>query len=349
MPRGIYLTKVQREQLTCNLARGQRPPDIYASIFNNDPSKIYFPYLVKLCAYISSSSPATVAEYVKGPATWKKSGKIRIVRDPGFLLSLLNRQNSVRINVLRRRYNALLQPTIDAPYRSISLSTTYRTLHRFQISQHRPEIRNMRASVDLQLEHMKLTAYFPVSRFVSFDGMDNGPHKFKNNSCWGPVGIPAETKQYQIGTRFFSVLATYSFNGFTNWSIFESTTTSDHVVDFMRNKVALNKFPREILMFDNAKVNICPASLAAIDDVFNGLWRKIPPYSPSFNPIELGFSNIRAYIQSHDDRSVTDPVGLIHEAFVRYSENNPQGRVAANGNWAIYTNNNNRFRMFGPI
>ena len=61
----------------------------------------------------------------------------------------------------------------------------------------------MRASLDLQLEHMKLTAYFPVSRFVSFDGMDNGPHKFKNNSCWGPVGIAAETKQYQIDTRFF--------------------------------------------------------------------------------------------------------------------------------------------------
>ena len=95
-------------------------------------------------------------------------------------------------------------------------------------------------------------------------------------------------------------------------------------------------------MFDNAKVNVCPASLAAIDDVFNGLWRKLPPYSPSFNPIELGFSNIRAYIQSHDDRSVTDPVGLLNEAFARYSENNPQGRVAANGNWTIYTNNNNR-------
>ena len=118
----------------------------------------------------------------------------------------------------------------------------------------------MRASLDLQLEHMKLTAYFPVSRFVSFDGMDNGPHKFKNNSCWGPVGIAAETKQYQIDTRFFfSVLATYSYNG-----------------------------------------------------------------------------------QSHDDRSVTDPVGLLNEAFARYSENNPQGRVAANGNWTIYTNNNNR-------
>jgi hypothetical protein len=349
MPSGAYLTKDQRGQITSNLARGKTPVDIYESIFNNDTSKISFAYLKRVCGYISSSAPATVANYIQGPATWKKSGKRRIPHNTGFLLSLLNRQNSVRINVLRRRYNTLLQPAINAPYRSISLRTTYRTLHRFRISRHRPEIRNMRASLDLQLEHMKLTAYFPVSRFVSFDGMDNGPHKFKNNSCWGPVGIPAETKQYQIGTRFFSVLATYSYNGFTNWSIFESTTTSDHVVDFMRNKVALNKFPREILMFDNAKVNVCPASLAAIDDVFNGLWRKLPPYSPSFNPIELGFSNIRAYIQSHDDRSVTDPVGLLNEAFARYSENNPQGRVAANGNWTIYTNNNNRFQMFGPI
>ena len=72
MPSGVYLTKVQRVQLTYNLARGQTPFDIYASLFDNDPSKISFAYLVKLCAYISSSAPATVANYIQGPATWEK-------------------------------------------------------------------------------------------------------------------------------------------------------------------------------------------------------------------------------------------------------------------------------------
>ncbi len=90
-------------------------------------------------------------------------------------------------------------------------------------------------------------------------------------------------------------------------------------------------------------------SLNAIDDVYHGYWRRLPVYSPQFNPIELGFSNIREYVRANDARAVTDPVGLLSEAFQRYSEHDPLGAIAARGNWAIYFNNRARFLRYGSI
>ena len=62
----------------------------------------------------------------------------------------------------------------------------------------------------------------------------------------------------------------------------------------------------------------------------------MPVYSPQFNPIELGFSNIREYVRAHDARAVTDPVDLLNEAFQRYSESDPRGATVARRNWAIF-------------
>ena len=182
------------------------------------------------------------------------------------------------------------------------------------------------------------------------DGMDNGHHKFTNRRSWGPVGVPCLCKQYEIGGRFFSILATYAFNGFRDWNIIEGTTTSNSVVSFMINKVAMNKNANDILIFDNASVNVARNSLDAIEQVFNGLWKRLPPYSPQFNPIELGFSNIREYVQANNGlRSVTDPIGLLNEAFNRYSEHDQRGRAAANGNWSIYVNNHDWFLRHGNL
>ena len=77
-------------------------------------------------------------------------------------------------------------------------------------------------------------------------------------------------------------------------------------------------------------------SLNAINYVYHGLWKRLPVYSPQFNPIELGFSNIREYVRAHDARAVTDPVDLLNEAFQRYSESDPRGATVARRNWAIF-------------
>ena len=110
---------------------------------------------------------------------------------------------------------------------------------------------------------------FPLSRLV--DGMDNGHHKFTNRISWGPVGVPCLCKQYKIGRRFFSILATCAFNGFRDWSIIKGTTTSDSVVSFMINKVAMNKIANDVLIFDSTSVNVARNSLDAIEQIFIGL------------------------------------------------------------------------------
>jgi len=351
MPSGRYINVTERNQIADNMNLGYNVDEIYSSIFNNDPNKVSRSHLKRVCSEIHNLDHLQLTKYRRGPAVWDKTGRQRLVMNPQYLLNFVSEQNSIRIPVLTRRYNALYPTTIANPYRPIGIDTAYRTLHRFKYSRHCPEIRNMRASAHDQLQHLKAFAIFPVSRITAFDGMDNGPHKFDNNRCWGPVGLVAHREQYAIGSRFFSILATYGVNGFSNWSIMESTTRSDHVVWFMNTIVSRNKNHDDILMYDNAKVNVTQASLYAIDNVFNGWHKRLPVYSPQYNPIELGFSNIREYVHAHNHafRAISDPIGLLNEAFTRYSENDHRGRLAAYGNWMIYHNNRARYLRFGAI
>ena len=57
--------------------------------------------------------------------------------------------------------------------------------------------------------------------------------------------------------------------------------------------------------------------------------KRLPPYSPQLKPIELGFSNIREYIRVNHDWAVRDPIAVIHETFMRYSEHNVDAWVSS--------------------
>lgn len=48
-------------------------------------------------------------------------------------------------------------------------------------------------------------------------------------------------------------------------------------------------------------------------------YKHLPAYSPFLAPAERGFANIRSFVKEHESGGVTDPIGLIQEAFRTYS------------------------------
>jgi len=169
---------------------------------NNDANKVSRSHLKRVGTEIQNLDHVQLMKFRRGPADWDKTGRRRLVTDSEYLLNFVTEQNSIRIPVLTRSYKALYPTTNVNPYGPIHKATAYRTLHRFKYSRPTPEIRNMRASIHDQLEHMKAFAIFPVSRITAFDGMDNGPHKFDNKRCWGPQGLAVHQQQHAIGSRF---------------------------------------------------------------------------------------------------------------------------------------------------
>jgi hypothetical protein len=168
--------------------------------------------------------------------------------------------------------------------------------------------------------------------------MNKSPTSFQNTRAWGPKGIPVVLPQFRLGNKAYTVLAAYTYHGFLEWSVFEGAASGSHVEHFIRANLAGYKNADSISFCDNASVNKVDKVFLALDKIFGGLWAFLAAYSPQLAPVELGFSNIREYIRSHE-LSTIDPVSLIDEAFQHYSVYEESGRRAFRGNWNKYINN----------
>jgi len=71
--------------------------------------------------------------------------------------------------------------------------------------------------------------------------------------------------------------------------------------------------PGDIVVLDNLVVHKQPAVRAAIERVGAHL-RFLPPYSPDFNPIELAFAKLKAFLRAARPRSFDQVVALVATA-----------------------------------
>src|SRR5438128_12081197 len=71
--------------------------------------------------------------------------------------------------------------------------------------------------------------------------------------------------------------------------------------------------PGDVVVLDNLAVHKQPEVRAAIEQVGASL-RFLPPYSPDFNPIELAFAKLKAFLRAARPRSYEQVCGLIARA-----------------------------------
>ena len=71
--------------------------------------------------------------------------------------------------------------------------------------------------------------------------------------------------------------------------------------------------PGDVVVLDNLAMHKQPAVQVAIERVGARL-RFLPPYSPDFNPIELAFAKLRAFLRAARPRTFDQIVDLVAQA-----------------------------------
>lgn len=88
--------------------------------------------------------------------------------------------------------------------------------------------------------------------------------------------------------------------------------------------------PGDIVVMDNLPAHKPPAIREAIERAGAQL-RFLPPYSPDFNPIEMAFSKIKAFLRKAAARSVTELWDAIRDAIDAVTPRDCRGFFTAAG------------------
>lgn len=136
-----------------------------------------------------------------------------------------------------------------------------------------------------------------------------------------------------------SVIALYGPYGFIYWKLVPNTTNAVIFQDFLaeiRNNVQLS--PETLCILDNCSIHKTRDSIISLEEVFRGRWKNLSPYSPDWNPVELGFSQVKRYLRRYEDNYAINPIETINAAFYLYSINGARS-FRAMGNWNKYRRN----------
>ena len=85
----------------------------------------------------------------------------------------------------------------------------------------------------------------------------------------------------------------------------ENAVTGDDFLQFVRGLLPrMNKWPlpNSVLVVDNAAIHKVPGIRELVEEHGSRLLF-LPSYSPDFNPIELAFSTIKAWLRKNRDRA----------------------------------------------
>jgi len=82
--------------------------------------------------------------------------------------------------------------------------------------------------------------------------------------------------------------------------------------------------------------------------IFNGRWKRVPPYSPRLAPIERGFSLIWNHVRRREWETERDPEQAIRNAFLEYSIIGPSGHKAKR-HFSMYAKFHKAYVMGVPI
>ena len=75
--------------------------------------------------------------------------------------------------------------------------------------------------------------------------------------------------------------------------------------------------PGDVVILDNLAAHKQPEVRAAIEHV-GALLRFLPPYSPDFNPIEMAFAKLKAFMRAHRPRTFEDVCVLMRTALALF-------------------------------
>jgi transposase len=104
-----------------------------------------------------------------------------------------------------------------------------------------------------------------------------------------------------------TVLATLRPTGLDATAVFDGPLDNETFLAYVQQILVPTLRRGDVVVLDNLVIHTQPAVQAAIEAAGASL-RFLPPYSPDFNPIELAFAKLKAFLRATRPRSFDDVV-----------------------------------------
>lgn len=184
---------------------------------------------------------------------------------------------------------------------SVTQSTVSRVLKRVKWTKKKARRQAQALSLDLRRGYLSEMACIRAEQMVFLDESMFNETTGWRLTAWAPLGEAARYLGDLNRGHAWSFLAAYSSQGYLpGWVIKEGyfNTLSFHqwLVDELLPRC--NAFPglNSVIIMDNASSH-CDPMIADCIRERGCLVRYLPPYSPDFNPIELTFSVLKAWVR----------------------------------------------------
>ena len=113
------------------------------------------------------------------------------------------------------------------------------------------------------------------------------------------------------------MIAALRLKGLGAPAVFDGPIDSPTFLAYVEQVLVPTLRPGDVVVLDNLAVHKQPEVRTAIEQV-GALVRFLPPYSPDFNPIELAFAKLKAFLRAARPRNfeqVCDLIALALELF----------------------------------
>jgi len=110
-----------------------------------------------------------------------------------------------------------------------------------------------------------------------------------------------------------TVIATLRVDGVSAPAVFDGPIDNPSFLAYVEQVLVPTLRPGEVVVLDNLAVHKQAAVRAAVEGVGAQL-RLLPPYSPDFNPIELAFAKLKAFMRAARPRNFDHVNALIATA-----------------------------------
>ena len=106
------------------------------------------------------------------------------------------------------------------------------------------------------------------------------------------------------------MIAALRLEGLTAPAVFDGPIDTASFRAYVEQVLVPTLQPGDVVVLDNLAVHKQPAVRAAITAVGAHL-RFLPPYSPDFNPIELAFAKLKAFLRAARPRNFDQVISLM--------------------------------------
>jgi len=107
-------------------------------------------------------------------------------------------------------------------------------------------------------------------------------------------------------------------DGLSAPAVFDGPIDSPCFLAYVEQVLVPTLRPGDVVVLDNLAVHKQPEIRAAIDAAGAQL-RFLPPYSPDFNPIELAFAKLKAFLRAARPRTFDQVTALVAAALALYT------------------------------